>query len=171
MSTLKVNEITDTSGVVRRGIQTYAIISDEKTSGTHGGTFTSGAWRTRDLNNPIADPDSIVSIGSNQFTLGAGTYLIEATAPAIEVSRHQCRLYNVTGSSVVEYGTSEFALSSNGYASTVSFVTGRITITGSTVFEIQHRCQTTRASDGFGVSNTFSSNAQVYTVVKIFKEA
>ena len=170
MSTLKVNEITDTSGVVRRGIQTYAIISDEKANNTHGGTFTSGAWRTRDLNNEIADPDSIVSIGSNQFTLGAGTYLIEATDPALEVNSHQCRLYNVTGSSVVEYGTSEFSSSANGYAVTVSFVAGRITITGNTAFEIQHQCGTTKSSFGLGVRSNFGG-VEVYTLVKIYKEA
>ena len=28
----------------------YAIIADQKTQNTAGGTFTSGAWRTRDLN-------------------------------------------------------------------------------------------------------------------------
>lgn len=170
MSTLKVNEITDISGVVRRGIQTYAIISDEKSNGTHGGTFSNGAWRTRDLNNEIADPDSIVSISSNQFTLGAGTYLIEATTPAIEVGRHQCRLYNVTGSSGVEYGTSAFSSHDNGYAVTASSLAVRVTITGSTVFEIQHRGQTTKSSFGFGLSNSFGG-VEVYTLVKIYKEA
>ena len=49
---------------------------------TNGGTFTSGAFRTRDSNTEVADPDNIVSISSNQFTLGAGNYLIEASAPA-----------------------------------------------------------------------------------------
>ena len=43
MSTLKVDTIQDTSGVVRRGLMTYAIIGDQKTSSTEGGTFTSGA--------------------------------------------------------------------------------------------------------------------------------
>ena len=28
----------------------YAIIADQKSSNTAGGTFTSGAWRVRDLN-------------------------------------------------------------------------------------------------------------------------
>ena len=37
----------------------YAIIRDQK-SGAHGGTFTSGAWRTRDLNTEVADDDGIV---------------------------------------------------------------------------------------------------------------
>ena len=170
MSILKVDQITDISGVVRRGIQTYAIISDEKTSGTHGGTFTNGAWRTRDLNNEIADPDSIVSISSNQFTLGAGSYLIQASAPATEVDRHQIRLYDITGSEVVEYGTSQLANSGNSYAQAHSFVDARVTITGSTVFEIQHRCQTTKSSFGFGLASNFGG-VEHYTHVEIYKEA
>jgi len=170
MSTLKVNEITDTSGVVRRGIQTYAIISDQKTNDTQGGTFTSGAWRTRDLNNEIADPDSIVSIGSNQFTLGAGSYLIQASAPATEVDRHQIRLYDITGSAVVEYGTSQLANNGNSYSADRSFVEARVVITGNTVYEIQHRCERTKASFGFGLDSNFGG-VEHYTHVEIYKEA
>ncbi len=59
------------------GFVSYAAICNEQPSGTEGGTFTSGAWRVRDLNTEIADPDGIVSISSNQFTLGAGSYLIK----------------------------------------------------------------------------------------------
>ena len=86
----------------------YAIICDEKAHGTSAGTATSGAWRTRDLNTEIADPDGIVSISSNQFTLGAGSYLIEASAPAYAINRHQVRIYNATSSSVVQYGENAF---------------------------------------------------------------
>ena len=63
----------------------YAIICDQKDSTTDGGDFTTGAWRTRNLNTEIADPDGIVSISSNQFTLQAGTYLIKWSAPAYDV--------------------------------------------------------------------------------------
>lgn len=169
MSILKVNQITDTSGNVRRGIQTYAIISDQKTNDTDGGTLTSGAWRTRDLNNEIVDPDSIVSISSNQFTLGAGSYLIQASAPAIECGKHQVRLYDVTGSAVVEYGTSQLANNGNSYSADRSFVEARVVITGNTVYEIQHQCQHTKSSFGMGLAVNFGG-VEVYTVVKIFKE-
>ena len=76
----------------------YAIIGDQKSAGTEGGTFTSGAWQTRDLNTEISDPDGIISISSNQFTLAAGTYLVNASAPAHKVNGHQIRLYNTTDS-------------------------------------------------------------------------
>ena len=168
MSTLKVNEIQDTSGNVRRGIQTYAIICDQKSSGTDGGTFSNGAWRTRDLNTEIFDPDNIVSVASNQFTLGAGTYLIKAYASAIEVNRHQTRLYNVTSSAVVEVGSSEHSSSSGGFATNKSFVNARITITGNTTFELQHRCHVSRSNDGYGLGNSWADNR--FSMVEIYKE-
>ena len=168
MSTLKVNEIQDTSGNVRRGIQTYAIICDQKTQNTHGGTATSGAFRTRDLNTEIADPDGIVSIASNQFTLGAGTYLIEAEAPSYRIEYNQLRLYNATTSSSVQVGRSMYS-DPTGNVYTVGSVAARVTITGNTAFEIQHRTQQTLASFGFGIAANFGS--EIYAIVKIFKEA
>lgn len=169
MSTLRVDNIQDQGGAERRGLKTYAIICDEKADNVDGGTFTSGAWRTRDLNTEIADPDDIVSIGSNQFTLGAGSYLIEAAAPAFDCDRHQTRLYNVTTSTVVQHGRNAYGASANNVESE-STVTARVTITGNTAFEIQHRCQTTKATTGLGLDNNFGG-VSIFTVVKIFKEA
>ena len=147
----------------------YAIICDEKAENTNGGTFTLGAWRTRDLNTEIADPDSIVSISSNQFTLGAGSYFIEAAAPAYDIDRHQTRLYNATTSSVVKAGTSMFANGADNVLN-VSVVMARVTVTSDTAFEIQHRSVSTGTNNGFGV-NTGFGEVCLYTLVKIFKEA
>ena len=149
----------------------YAIICDEKAYNVGGGTFTSGAWRTRDLDTEIADPDSIVSISSNQFTLGAGSYLIEASATAHDVNRHIARIYNATSSSVVAIGQPNFG-DTSGNGTGPSIVVARVTITGSTAFEIQHRCETTKATNGFGLSNDLASGiVNKYTIVTIFKEA
>ncbi len=149
----------------------YAIICDEKAYNVGRGSFTSGAWRTRDLDTEIADPDSIVSISSNQFTLGAGSYLIEASAAAHDVNRHIARIYNATSSSVVAYGQPNFA-DTGGNGTGPSIVVARVTITGNTAFEIQHRCQTTKGTHGFGLSNDMASGiVNKYTIVNIFKEA
>jgi hypothetical protein len=144
----------------------YAIIADHKTLGTAGGAFTSGAWRTRDLQTEIADPDGIVSIALNQFTLAAGTYLIRWICPTYAVYYHQTRLYNVTDAAAVEVGmsctdgTTGVTLTSSGAA--------RTTIAGTKTFSIEHRCNTTNAS-GFGVAASFST--EQYTLVEISKEA
>ena len=151
-----------------KGFTSYAIICDQKATTTDGGTFTSGAWRTRDLNTEIADPDAIVSISSNQFTLGAGSYLITANAPAFDCSRHQARLYNATTSTSVQVGTSVLN-DTGGNGGTPAILSARVTITGNTAFEIQHRCSGTKATTGFGASADF--DVEIYTTVQIFKEA
>ena len=155
--------------VGHKGFVSYAIICDEKANDTDGGAFTSGDWRTRDLNTEIADPDSIVSISSNQFTLGAGTYLIEGSAPAYHVNSHQLRLYNATDSSVVDYGQNAYATSADNVQNN-AYVFARLTITASKAFEIQHRASLTKTANGLGIGFNFG-NVMKYTVVKIFKEA
>ena len=148
-----------------------AIIQDQKAYDTHGGTFTSGAWRTRDLNTEVSDADGIVSIASNQFTLQAGTYTIEWRTNVLEVNEAQTRLYNITDSSVTGVGMQEYTSSGNtvsslmqGYAVT--------TISGAKVFEVQAYCGTTQANYGLGHrSQLVSDTVNVYTTVKILKHA
>ena len=148
----------------------YAIIADEKTAATNGGSFTDGAHRTRDLNTEFYDPDGIVSISSNQFTLGAGSYLIRAHAPAYFCNRHAIRVYNVTDSTVVQDGPTEYSSTASD-CETRALVVARVTITASKAFEIRHRCQTTRNTNGLGISASPVASTSIYTVVEIYKEA
>jgi len=149
----------------------YAVICDQKTQNTDAGTFSSGAWRTRDLNTEIFDPDGIVSISSNQFTLAAGTYLIEWLAPAVRIGEHKARLYDVTGAAVVQIGPNAFS-STDGGDLTFAFGSSRVTITSSNTYRIEHRCVTGAAHTyGFGNATDLPSTVEIYTVVKIFKEA
>lgn len=144
-----------------------AVINDTKSAGTAGGTCTSGAWRTRDLNTEQYDPDGIVSISSNQFTLAAGTYIISFSAPAAVVSLHQCRLQNITDTATPLSGSAMYA-DTGGAVSNRCVIEGVITIAGSKVFEIQHRCDITRATNGFGYAGNFGIS-EVYTVGQIWK--
>ena len=75
----------------------YAIFCDQKTLGTDGGTFTSGAWRVRDLNTTIANTDaSNITLGTNEFTLQAGNYSIkwQAIAGQPNMASHQSGLHD-----------------------------------------------------------------------------
>ena len=150
----------------------YAIICDQKTAGTSGGTFSSGSWRTRDLNAELADADGIVTISNNKFTLQAGTYLVIAQAPAYRVDRHMIRLMNETDGTAVEYGSGEYTYSPDATGN-CSFLKTRFTISGAKEFEISHRCQTTHSTDGFGVqqNSQFSVPNEQYTFVEIYKES
>lgn len=57
--------------------ESRAYVEDQKAQNTNAGTFTSGAWRTRDLNTIVSDPDDIISIRKLAYTSG-GTYEIIA---------------------------------------------------------------------------------------------
>tara|TARA_B100001093_G_scaffold270229_1_gene258349 strand:+ start:188 stop:730 length:543 start_codon:yes stop_codon:yes gene_type:complete len=180
MSTLKVNAITNVAGNADISgvgiIKSYAIIVDQKTNETNGGTFTSGAFRTRDLNTELSDEDGIVSISSNQFTLQAGSYLIKASCPVYDVARNQAQIYNVTDSTSVAVGQSNF-VGTTANESGTSLVYGRTTITAQKVFEIRHAAQTTSYDYGFGVAANSSANGhdmgtvEIFTMVEIYKEA
>ena len=149
----------------------YAIICDQKSAGTDGGTFTSGGWYTRDLNTEITDPDGIVSISSNKFTLQAGTYLIKAQAPAYNVARHMITLYRTSAPSQahIAYGTPEYTYVGS-YVQTYSSLFTRVTITQATDYEIRHKCTDTMATFGMGVGADYGVT-ETYTIVQIFKEA
>jgi hypothetical protein len=147
----------------------YAIIGDHKSADSDAGTFTAGSWDTRDLNTELSDPDGIVSISSNQFTLAAGSYLVKASAPAIGVNNHKIKIYNVTDSADVEIGTTEYSHASD-YTGERSFVTARFTISGSKAFEIRHRCETTKSTYGLGRGYGMSV-VELFTLVEIYKEA
>jgi hypothetical protein len=144
-------------------------VRDEKSSGTTGGTFTSGSFQTRDLNTSLTNEISGASLSSNQIILPSGTYYIDATAPAFQIDKHKAKLRNITDSSDTLIGTSEFSQYFGAYTTT-SFVTGRFTIASQKTFELQHRCETTLATNGLGVDGGFSVTA-VYTDVKIWKVA
>lgn len=152
----------------------YILLRDEKAAGTSGGTFTSGAWQTRTLNTEVVDTGGHCTLTSNQFTLASGTYRIRASAPAYNVLRHQTRLRNITDGSTTLVGSSEYAGTENTGQSVFpttnrSHVSGRFTITASKAFEIQHRCEQTRNTFGFGVEANFGE-VEVYTIVELEKE-
>lgn len=147
--------------------ETYAIIREEQPIATNGGTFTSGAWRTRTLNTISGNAGGDITIAANQITLQAGTYNIDAYAPAYRVENHQIRFQNITDGTTALVGTSDLADGPQQRTASHSHILGQITIASAKVFEIQHRCASTVLSVGFGVAAGFTT--EVYTSVIITK--
>ena len=158
------------TGISGGKFSSYAVIADAKAHNASGGTFTSGDWRTRDLNTEITDEDNIVSISSNQFTLQAGSYFLRGSAPAYRVDQHFAKLQNITDATLTITGS--VSMGSSSFASTtVSLLAGRFTISAAKVFEIQHRCITTHSSHGFGINHNIGGFNSIYTLIEIFKES
>tara|TARA_B100001250_G_C19760070_1_gene772005 strand:- start:586 stop:1620 length:1035 start_codon:yes stop_codon:yes gene_type:complete len=144
------------------------VYEQNASTGTDGGTFTSGAMRTRTLNTE-EDPSNIVSLSSNQFTLGAGTYVIKWSAPAYQVSQHTTLLWDATNSAIKSYGSAAYSYYSSNNAATRSHGLARVTITGDTAFEIHHQAGITANTHGFGPG--MGGRTYKFTIVEILKEA
>jgi len=146
-----------------------AVIADKKAYNVDGGGSSAG-WNDRDLNTELFDPDGIVSISSNQFTLGAGTYIIEFSAPAYRSDRHTAQLYDVTNTAVAQTGKASYA-SNNNNAMTNSEGCAYISITSSNTYKIRHNISTALTINGLGVRANTSGIDSIYTTVKITKIA
>ena len=145
-------------------------VRDEKSSGTVGGTFTSGAWQTRTLNTVLTNEISGASLSSNQIILPSGTYYIFAYGNATAVGTHKTKLRNITDSSDTLIGRSSYA-NSNFDAGDTGNLIGRFTIAAQKTFEFQHRCENTVATHGFGYINVGFTVVEVYADVHIWKVA
>jgi hypothetical protein len=147
-----------------------AFLVDEKANNTNGGTFTSGAWRQRDLNTEYYDTIG-VTIVTNKFKLPVGTFYIDWSAPFASSANNQSRLWNVDDGVVVKYGQNQYGqLSYVGAGSSDGSATVATTIVLGTEFQIEHRCDNTYANTGFGHLTNYS-NVCVFTTVKIMQIA
>jgi len=149
------------------------IVEHQETSGTNGGGFSSGAWRTRSLNTEVQNNISSASINTSTgvITLPAGTYEIEFWAMAFRVNRNAARLYDTTNSTELITGSSANSNVGGDDGSENSIGHKTITLSGSANIELQHRCETTNSSHGFGlaVGTAFTVAHEVFAQVVIKK--
>lgn len=152
--------------VASSGSSSFAKYIDSQTAGTAGGTFTSGAARTRPLTEDY-DPDGIGSVSSNQVTLQAGTYIVHAVGVGHAVDKHQISWVSVSGDSVTVLGT--IGNCANIGIHSQSTLKGRFVLTQESVFELQHECTLTKATDGFGEAGNL--NTEIFAFVELEKVA
>ena len=163
---------SDADGTLARTLdvafKSYAIIGDKKDGATAGGSITAGDWRTHDLQTEFSDPDGIVSISSNQFTLQAGSYFVTHKSVFFHTNSGVTKLYNVTDGADVSNSFSVPIYARNASTHAIQ-VTGsvRFTISGEKTFELRAR-SAIDSSIGFGVASTFADNH--YAIIDIFKE-
>jgi len=151
----------------------YLHVRDEKAANTDGGTFTSGAWRTRVLNTEKTNIISGASLASNQITLPAGTYQVKGWAKCYGVNIHKARLRDTTGSA-------DLIISDAGYCgyggadhirTDEAVLNGRFTLSVQSVIELQHWCTNTQSNTGLGLPANIDSKVEVYAELEIWKTA
>ncbi len=149
----------------------YAKLSYTVASGVNGGNMTSGSWQTLTLNTKDHDAGGIVTLASNQFTLGAGTYRIGAHMTLWgggSGNKVSTRLRNMTDSTTTIVGSASEA-SWNGVDPNHSYLGGELTIAGSKTFQLQYR-STDNVTNGLGLANSLGEN-EVYRIVELWKVA
>lgn len=144
----------------------YLLYEDQQAQNTNGGSFSSGAWRTRVLNTEVSDTGGYGTLASNQITLSAGTYRVRASAPAFAVNQHQIRFQNVTSAVTLAIGSNEYA-DSAAPGGTRSVLSGIFTIAAAQALELQHQCASTKATNGFGPLCNFTT--EIYAIVELWK--
>lgn len=145
----------------------YVLIHDVASG--NGGTFTLGAWRTRDLNTIVSDTSSLAALSSNQITLQPGVFTCTAQTPAYNVGGHICRLQDVDNATTLGTGHSAFASTTdNGFNSSILFA--KFTLTTATVLELQHQAVGTQATNGFGIDTNIQST-EIYSSIEFYKIA
>ena len=163
-----------TAGLTKTGgfgkFSSYALLAkvhDSGTSTTYFGAYTTGDWRTRDLDTEISDEDGIVTISSNQFTLQAGNYFIRFACSMYHCGNHAIRLRNITDSSTAGVGEPNYSYTYSSLLMTTG--TCRVSIDSAKVFEVQGYPSITKASNGMGFAMV---NGPCHSVrVEIFKES
>jgi len=128
-------------------------------SGVAPQTLTNVTWNTRIL-TATQGVASVATLATNQFTLAAGEYLIEASAGAVDIL-HKVRIQNITDGATAKFGTSESGQTSNPSRSHVS---ARVVHATPKTFELQHYVNGGSVNGGIAVS---SGGSEVYATVKI----
>jgi hypothetical protein len=156
------------SDLIGIGYTDVAVLTDTKDN-ANGGTFTSGAWRTRDLNTALRLTDLGGSLSNNEFTLAPGTYVIEFDCPTIYVNYSSTRLYNVTAGEEVGAGATNIRNVNYVGMNRIYQKTSKIILTAATTFRVEHQCSYSFNDVGFGFNYSDSPNGNIYTMVRIYK--
>jgi hypothetical protein len=147
----------------------YAVFEDQKPTGANGGTFTAGAWRTRDLNTEVVNLITGCVLSANQITLNPGKYYIEWFAPAhsnvAAQNEHASRCWDLTGLQVLAYSNSNTVTKD---LNDFSEGRGYFELFVPSVIEIQHQIETTVGSDGFGHPSSLAA-FEVYTRMSLWR--
>jgi hypothetical protein len=152
-----------------------ALLTHDLPAGTGGGAHPGGVWTTRDLNTEVFDPANIVTFVGNQFTLKAGTYLIEANQTIFgDVGNpmgFKGRLRNVTDDVTVAVSLSVRVHEEVNESATVVCPIPRtlLTLAGQTTFELQFFAESPDAIN-WGLGYPLPGSVEVERYASVFVE-
>jgi hypothetical protein len=166
MGTLSASAMTVTGHIL--GSQELMVFTEEYATNAHGGGFTLGDWRKRPISVSVAhNSASFASLNPSTAvaTIEAGTYYCVAWGVAWAVDNNQLRLYQTNNTPQELVVGAQTRASSGGE---IAMLDGFFTIASdATTMELQHRCETTKTTDGFG--NAGGWTTEVYSSLTLWK--
>lgn len=136
----------------------------------------SDAWGTRVLNSTSLNTIAGASLASNQITLPAGTYEVEAFAPAgalssAQLSHSRLRLWNVTDGVLLVSGPqmTSHAASSSGYTLATPTLNGRFTLAASKTLRLDQFHKGTSGTGGNGGVAIANGDPEIYAQITFRK--
>ena len=144
----------------------------------NGGTPSTSAAVLRTLNTTVFSINCSTTLASNEFSFDeAGTYVINASAPAYQGNRHILQLSDDSGSTFIGVGSAEFNSTGDGII-TRSFLCKNVTVSSSQItgggsqrdFGLYHIVDSAQGIQGFGVSSN-DTTVEQFLQVQIFRLA
>lgn len=167
---LALFHFTRTGDAGTPGILQQVVVRDQRGANVASQSLTANTWNRRVLNTLVGNQVTGFQLGAaaaNTFTLTAGKYWIDATAPARSPGNHQIRLFNVTANATYDIGGSDFANSNNTTypANSRAMLRTYLEITSTVVYAIEHFV--TVSFDGGVPSN--AGIGEIYTELRIVR--
>jgi hypothetical protein len=168
LSLTKIDNISGGSGTA----SSIAILEDVKAQGTNGGGVTANTWVTRSINTEAYDPDGIVTLSNNQFTLQSGSYTVRCDVVvamgAGGTEKGMLRLFNVTDNNVIDTGNSLATFEGGTYENGNAVLNTAFALTGSTAISLEDR-RTVSYSAGMGAAANITGVSEKYLNIEITK--
>lgn len=155
-----VSDSGETTGL--KWLNPYAILANTESQGTNGGATSSTTYNNLGLDAPVYNPDSIVSVSSNQMTPISGDYIVIAHQQWLggaSVGGGFLRLYNVTGTSEVLVGANDRVAANE---SSQAWLFGKFTANGTDAYRFDLYTVSGRASYGLGFAENISGRTEKY---------
>jgi len=146
------------------------IMTNQVSTGIQDTTaLVGGSWVTRILNTLVNSPTATgltFTSSSSSFTLAAGSYMIQASAPALNAIYHKTRIRAVIANTTTIAGTSAQA---QGGTNNRSEVSGILTVASSTQYDFQHWTDPDSSKPEPGNAAGAPGVNEVYAIVQVTK--
>ncbi len=124
-------------------------VRDEKTANTEGGASSAATFNIRTINTVKTNEISGASLTSNVITLPAGTYEVNVTSCAWDVTKNRLGFWDKDNSLFVVIGQNQYSRGTVNHGN-LALLYGQFIIPVETDFELHHYTQSAVSTNGLG---------------------